>query len=157
MKKIEETYLKVLLAVFIVLLVGAIASLIYALVVIFQTDAILNNILELVYMGVHIIALVLGISFIYNALKSKKGSYIMKTLMIVPNTKEASKRARIIAIILSSFGFLGGVYFTLVLCGTPLPYFNFPIALLLDLVNSPFSVCIVGLFFIFYPNVYQKC
>ena len=156
MKETERKYLLSLFIVFIVLMVAAVGSMVYAFVVIFQQGSILNNILELFYLGIHIIFLTMGIIFTTNALKSKKGSSIMRTLTVVPHYNVASIPARVISIVLSAFGFVVGVYFTLVLCGVPLPYFHFPIALLLDLVNAPFSLFIVGLYFFLYPFVYRK-
>ena len=157
MKEIERKYLKSLFVVFIVLLVGSIFSLIYALVDIYKNETILNNILELLYMAVHIIILVMGLLFTLSAIRSNKGSHIMKSLMITPNTRLTSKPARAIAIIFSTIGLGTCIYFILVLCGMPLPYFHFPITLLLILVNSPFTLFIVGLYFIFYPYIFHKC
>ena len=156
MKELERKYLKSLLIVVVILFAAAIFSFIYAIMKISENGDALDNTLELIYMAVHIITLVFAGSLVFKCLKTNKGSEIMKGLMVVPNTRAASKGARIVAIVLSSVGFLTGLYFTLVLCGVPLPYFHFPIALLLDLVNSPFTVFIVGLFFIFYPTIYKK-
>lgn len=157
MREPERKYLIALMIVFIVLFAAAIGSLIAAFIIIYHQQSILNNLLELIYLAVHIVATVLGGYMCYSALKSKKGSFMMRGLMIHSSHKKYNKPARIIAIILCAFSFAIGVYFTLVLCGVPLYAFHFPIALVLDLVNSPFSVFIVGLFFIFYPNVYLKC
>lgn len=154
MTKLEKNYLLSLLIVFIVIFVAGIGSMVYAFIVIFQQNSILNNILELIYMAVHLIAAFLGIYFSRAALRSGQGSNIMKTLMIDPRFNGPSKMARIVAIVLSSVGLLAGTYFTLVLCGVPLPSFNFPIALVLDLINSPFTVFIIGLYFVFYPTIY---
>ena len=157
MKELERNYLKAMFVTFVIILLGAVVSLIYSLVIIFQTDAITNNILELLYMVIHIIAAFLGLSFVINALKSDKGSYIMKNLMHKQGTTVPSVVARVVAIVLSTLGLFGGVYFSLVLAGVPLPSFHFPIALVLDLINSPFTVFIIGLYFIFYPFIYSKC
>ena len=156
MKELERKYLISLLIVFVFLVVMAIASFVYASIIIYQQNSITNNILELFYMGVHIVALVLGIYFVVQALKSPKGSYIMKSLSLDESFRRANKVVRIIAIVFSSFGFIIGLYFTLVLCKVPLPYFNFPIALILDLINSPFSLFVLGMYFIFYPVIYLK-
>ena len=157
MKTLEKNYLKAMLAVFIAILIAAVFSLVYAFVDIAINGTILNNILELVYMGVHIIAAVLAITLVIKAIKSPKGSHIMKTLMINDDGTRINKVARVVAIILSVFGLAIGIYFLLVICGVPLPYFHFPITLILDLINSPFSVFIVALFFIFYPYIYFNC
>ena len=157
MKKLERNYLIALFAVIIAILVAALFSLVYGLVIIAQTGTILNNILELVYMGVHIVASFLALSFVIQALRGKKGSYIMKRLMINDEGSAPAKVFRVVAIVLSTLGLAGGTYFLLVICGVQLPYFNFPIALILDLINSPYSVFAVGLFFIFYPIIYFKC
>ncbi len=156
MKRIEKNYLVSILVAFIALLAAGVFSFIYALINIYQNGTIMNNILELLYMAVHLIVCVMGIMFTIGTIKSNEGSHFMKSLMISPKTKSASKPARIIAISLATLGLLIGIYFTLVLCGVPLPYFHFPIALLLDLVNSPFTMFIIGLFFIFYPNIYHR-
>ena len=157
MKKLEKNYLTILLAVFIAILVAAIFSLIYALVDIAIKGTILDNILELIYMCVHIVATVLAITFALKAIKSPKGSHIMKTLMVNEDGTDINKFSRVVAIILSTLGLAGGIYFLLVICGVPLPYFHFPITLILDLINTPLSIFIVGLFFIFYPYIYFNC
>lgn len=151
----ERKYVISLTLVFILLIIACAISFILGFVDMSEKDTLGSNIFELIYMTFHAIVLLVGLAFCIAHLKGNN-YHIMRNLMYQEGYHQVSRTAIIIASILSGIGFLTGTYFALVLCGVPLPYLNFPIMLRLILVNTPFTVFIVGLFFIFYPLVYKK-
>ena len=157
MKRLEENYLKALFVVFAILLLAGLFSFIFAVSMAIEKGDGLNYLFELIYMVLHLMILGVGTTFAIATLKLKKGSQIMKSLMIIPNTTVRSRPATIIASVLSFLGFGTGIYFLLILFGLDLPHFTFPIALILILVNVSFTIFLVGLFFVFYPTVFHKC
>ena len=153
MSRKERNYILALFIGEIALVVLAVFSMVYAIVKIGEQGSMNNNFLELLYMGIHIVILVTALIFTKTALD--KGSYIMRNLMYSQHGGR-SVTAMVIAGILSALGLGTAVYFALVLFGLPLPSWNFPIALLLDLVNSPLTLFYVGIFFLFFPFIGPK-
>lgn len=151
----ERKYVISLTLVFILLIIACAISFILGLVDMSEKDTLGSNIFELIYMTFHAIVLLVGLAFCVAYLKGNN-YHIMRNLMYQEGYHEVSKTARIIAIIFASVSFLVGIYFFLVLLDFGLPYLGFPIMLRLILVNTPFTVFIVSLFFIFYPFVYKK-
>ena len=121
-----------------------------------KTDAILDNVLESFLMIICFIFLGLAIMFAIEALHKRKGSYIMKTLTIDPETGKGKKSARIITLTLGILGLAAGIYFSLSYFGLPVYVFHFPIMLVTCMMNWGYMIAIIGIYFFFYPEIYIK-
>jgi len=144
----ERHYLIALLSAIAFLLLLSLVSFIGAIAVIYQTQTMNNNILELIYMGMHIIILVTALLFTKNALPH--GSYVMRNLMY-SRYGQRSRGALIISAFFTLLGLAVFVYFGLVFLGVDLPSWHFPIALILDLINVGLTLTFFGLFFFLFP------
>jgi len=144
MDKKEKGYLIAFFCSLIVLALIAVISFIYAAGKIYQEGSMNNNVLELFYLGIHFVILVTAILFCKNALT--KGSYIMRTLMY----SRYGRRSIFALVLTATFFFINCavfVYFAAVLFGSGWPSFNFPITLIIDLVNTPLTAMVICFFF----------
>lgn len=151
MDKKEKRYLIALFASLIVLAIMGIVSFVYTAAAIYQEGSMNNNILEFFYLGMHLVIVCAALIFSWNSLKT--GSYIMRNLMYSKFGRRSTP-ALIISGTLALIGYAVCVYFALVLFHVPLPNFNFPIALIVDLVNSPLTLGVVATFFFFSSFVF---
>ena len=155
MNRREKTYIKSFFAMIIILLILGIVSFVYSIVEIFNTQTLNNNIFELIYMGLHLIIVVFILMMTKSSL-NKEESVVFKPLMMQKGDRFSNRKAQVIALILGIGGLFCAIYFFLVQIGVSLPKPNFPITLILDLVNSPLTVAILGFYSFFYPYVLLK-
>lgn len=150
MRTIEKKYLKSLIFVTALLLVIYLVSLIYSVSLIIKEQNINPYIFELIYSAFHLIVLVFAMVLVYMAMKS--GSFFMKGLMTLNGYgKNGNKKAQAVALTLSCISFLIFIYFLLVLFKVNLPYFNFPMILIMLIINTALLVFTYGLYFFLYP------
>ena len=152
MKIKEKNYFLTLFIISIALEVLCILSFVFGFIKMSQNGDINNNIFELIYMVVHLLIVFMAIYFCLMAYKN--GSSIMRQLMYMrDHDRLISKTALVISLTLSLLGLGTCIYFTLALFMESIPTFNFPIMLLLILINSPLTVFIFGLAFFLYPLI----
>ena len=149
----EKRYAMKIFVLTIFLFVLAIVSIVYACVSFFNGEPINNNIFELIFFIGHLFIVFMAAYFAFMA--KNKGLYVLKKIMYTEH-KIKSQKALVIAIVLTVIAFLAFVYFTLAFFLPSLPRFNFPITLMLILINTPLTVWSLGLFFIFYPVINEK-
>ena len=152
----ERKYVISLTIVFIFLMLACIASIAYGFYEANRTNDLGNNVFEIIYITFHFIVCFVGLAFCIAYLKGNN-YHIFKNMMYKYKTDIVSRPAMIIMSIFCVLGLSLFIYFGLVLLrvGVPVP-FHFPIFLQLILVNTPFTVFIVTLYFICYPLVYKK-
>ncbi len=150
LKAKERKFFIALLITFSLLFVLGVVSFIYGIVTVINDGSFSNNVFETFYMGIHLIICAVLASLCVNALK--RGSFVLKDLALV-NGQYLSKGWRIIGFIFVILGFVPFIYFLLILFGVPLFNFNFPLMLILDLINAPLTLCVMGLALIIYPYV----
>lgn len=108
-------------------------------------------VLELFYMGVHILFVIVGIYFASKALKS--GSMVMRSLMF-DRSGHRSTASFVVAIVLGCIGLFGFVYFGLVVLGVPLHKFGFGMTLMMDVINVGIFLFICAIFFALFPFLF---
>jgi len=155
MKNREDKYLSYLAISLWVIAFIYLASVILFLVLAFlgQED-FNNNIFELIYMGVHTVMIATALTFTYKAIKSNKGSYIMKNLMYKEDSNEISKISKGISLGLFIVAFIFFVYTILTTFGIGYS-FSFTTGDKLIIINASLLVMDVSLFFHFYPNIHE--
>lgn len=144
----ERHYLIALFSVIVFLLLLSLVSFVHAIRVIFDAKTMNDNILELIYLGMHVIILVTALLFTRNALN--QGSYVMRNLMY-SRYGQRSRGALIISACFVVIGLATFLYFGLVFVGLDLPSWHFPIALILDLINVGLTLTLIGVFFFCFP------
>lgn len=147
----EKKYFKTLCISTIGLVIIFIISMVFAIKDVFSSQNINAYIFELLYAAFHLILLGFAIILIIQAFK--QGSFVIKGLMTEANGKVVNKKGQVIALVISSLSFVPFIYFVLVLVGVNLYYFNFPLILILLIVNVSLFCLVYGLFFFFYPMV----
>ena len=152
----ERKYVISLAIIFVFLILACIASYVYGFKVAIDNDDLGNNGFEIVYMTFHLIVCFTGLAFCIAYLKGNN-YHIFKNMMYKYKTDIISRPAMIIMSIFCLLGLSLTIYFGLVLLkiGIPVP-FHFPIFLQLIMVNTPFTIFVVTLYFICYPLVYKK-
>lgn len=154
-KSKERKYVTSLALIFIFLIVATIASIVYGFMEVARTNDFNNNVFELIYIVFHLIVCFTGLAFCIAYLKGNN-YHILKNMMYKYKTDVISRPAMIIMSIFCFAGLATFIYFFLVLLNfAPVP-FHFPIFLRLIMVNTPFTIFIVTLYFICYPLVYKK-
>lgn len=152
MKKIEKKYLKTLFLLNNILLVFYIICMIYCVELIFDEQNINKYFFELVYAAFHLI--VLCFFDILIILGIKEGSFFMKGLMTQGGYgKVANRSGQVVALVFSILGLFASIYFGLVFFGIDLPYFNFPIILIMLIINVALFLLVYGLYFFLYPII----
>jgi len=151
MKTKERIYFKSFLITTFILIILFLISLVYCISDIFENKSLNSCIFELIYSAFHLIVLGLAAILIIQSLKS--GSFIIKGLMCEGNGKAINHKGQIVALVLSSLSLLIFIYFTLVFFKVPLPYFNFPMILILLLINVSLFVLVYGIYFYIYPFI----
>lgn len=150
----EKKYLKSLVLITISLTILFIISMVFGIIDVFKKQNINGYIFELLYAAFHLI--VLGLAIVMIVIAIKHGSFFIKGLMTDNGGKFANKKGQIISLILSTLSLLFCLYFTLVLFGVPLPYFNFPMILILLCINVSLLVFVYGIYFFMYPILFTK-
>ena len=156
LRKAEKIYLITFLLSIIAMVLFSVTTTVFGFIEVIKTDAILDNVLESFLMIICFIFLGLAIMFAIEALHKRKGSYIMKTLTIDPETGKGKKSARIITLTLGILGLAAGIYFSLSYFGLPVYVFHFPIMLVTCMMNWGYMIAIIGIYFFFYPEIYIK-
>ena len=151
-KRRETIYATIILIVVIFLMILCIASFIYAVYTFSHGENINNNIFELIYMAFHFIVLFLAAYF---ALQARKNGLMFTKRIIYDEHGYLSKVAFVVACVLTFIGFAVFVYFTLAFFIKDIPSFNFPVTLILDLINTPLTIFLIGLFFVLHPFVFK--
>ena len=147
----EKKYFNMLFISTICLIVFFIISMVFAIKDIFNSQNINAYIFELLYAAFHLIVLGFAVILIIQSLK--QGSFVIKGLMTEVNGKVANKKGQVIALVIASLSFIVFCYFSLVWMGVNLYCFNFPLILILLIVNVSVLCLVYGLFFFFYPIV----
>ena len=146
--KKERSYFLLTLIVFVLLLCFAVFSLIYLFIKIGEEKSFTNNVFELIYMGVHIVMMVMGIIMTKEAMS--KGSIIMRSLMYT-KYGQVSIRARLISLAFMLMGLGLFVYGLLIILPLGLYDFSFPIALKWDMMNVGATIVITSFLFFLFP------
>ncbi len=151
--KKERSYFTLLIFVFSSLILFAIVSLGYLFVKIGEEESLMNNVFELIYLGLHIVMMVMGIILSNEA--KRRGSNVMRSLTY-SRYGRVSMPARIISIAFILLGIALFTYALLLLFPIGLYDFSFPIALKWDMLNVGVSVAIIAFFFFLFPFLFPN-
>ncbi len=146
--KKERSYFILVLVTFALLLCFAIFSLFYLFVKIGEEKSFTNNVFELIYMGVHIVMMVMGIILSKEAIN--KGSNVMRSLMYT-KYGQVSIRARVISLIFMAVGCGLFIYGLLIILPLGVYDFSFTTALKWDMVNVGLTIIIIAFYFFLFP------
>lgn len=145
--KKEVRFLKTLFGLWIALGVLTLVSAVLSVASIYQENSINNNIFELIYMAVHLIAIGFAIMVTLNAFK--KGSFILRGLTYGGNLG-VWKPIRYASAVLGLLGLAMTIYGILILLPLNVYSFSFPITLKWLLVDvGLFLFVLMAAFFLF--------
>ena len=136
--------------ILIALLVFAVTSVVLSAIVVTKENSFLNNVFEIIYLGVHFMITFFALVLAFKAVRD--GSWVMKNLMYMKDHDWIrSKMAGYIALTVAIINFILLVYSSLMVFNVAPGFSSFPLKL--DLVNVSLTVFIVALYFYLYPFV----
>lgn len=145
--KKEQIYMKILLSSWIILIIITLVSAVLCLTNIWQNETMKNNIFELLFMAIHLIALGFFTMVTYTSLKS--GSHILRGLAYSSHDG-VNIILRIASCIIFSLGLALFILGILYLTPSGVYDFKFPITLKWDMINSGLLLMVLmGNLFIF--------
>lgn len=130
-----------------------IASIVYGVIKVYQSNDFWNNFIELIAIFIHILFLAFEMVYLIDAIRH--GSQFCSRLCVDHEGKRTIPFF-VIAILLIASGVFFFIYNTLIVFGVPLHDFTFPIMLILALANVGLNMITMGLMILLYPIALHK-
>lgn len=151
MDKKEKNYLLLVILITSILLIIHIVSCVFGVIDSYSQGEFFSHIFEVIYAAFHLLFLSVIIVFCMGAIKSKKGSNIIYSIMVNPDSNRPGRIPLVISSIFTLVGLFLFVYFGLYVLGVPVYIFDFPNILIYLLINVGLFFIAYGLIFFFYP------
>lgn len=151
--KKETHFLHGLLAAWIALGILALVSIILSIIDIWQAQSMNDNIIELLFMGIHLV--VIGFFIMVTISAFKKGSYIIRGLTYSAH-EGVSIPIRVASILIFSLGTFLFIYGLLILAPSGVYDFSFPITLKWAILNSGLLLMVLMTAFFAFPFLFAN-